>query len=96
MSNKYDIDEIKYCLVQLYEAGFIYGSIPSSSGGISFMHISGLTWNGHELLKNMSNDTVWAKVKKKLGDATELSIQAVAPIATEAAIAYAKSKMGLS
>ena len=95
LNSKYIIDDVKYCLVQLYEAGLIYATIPSTSSGIKLMEISGLTWEGHELLKNISNDSVWDNVKKKLGSAAGLSMKVVASVATEAATAYVKSQIGL-
>lgn len=30
--------------------------------------ISSLTWNGHEFLDNVRNDTVWAKLKRAVAE----------------------------
>jgi hypothetical protein len=67
----YDRLQIGNHLRQLYEAGFISGeAIRSSTTSERIIDVwpFDLTWQGHEFIAAARNETVWKKVRKRLGD----------------------------
>ncbi len=51
----------------LIDAGFIDGKVVHASGGeIAFVHMSKLSWAGHDLLSSMKNPQVYEPVKTKI------------------------------
>lgn len=77
---KYQPDEIIYTLLKLREAGLIVAKINDMGGG-SFFHfrVTDITWQGHEFLGNIRDDTTWNRVKTK---SKELGISSVKGLAT--------------
>lgn len=75
----YDKEELAYALELLIKSGFIdLAARPSiTDGNINNARIIGLTWNGHELLDNIRDNTVWNAVKKKAAKYGGLSISAL-------------------
>ena len=56
---------ISYHISLLYEAGFINAEDTSGFGTYRWIPTS-LTWQGHEFLDGIRNDTVWGKLKSKM------------------------------
>ena len=75
----YDKQELTYALELLIKSGFIdLADRPNiHDGNINIARIIGLTWNGHELLDNIRDNTVWDAVKKKATKYSGLSISAL-------------------
>ena len=75
----YDKQELTYALELLIKSGFIeLAATPNiHEGNINSARIIGLTWNGHELLDNIRDNTVWNAVKKKATKYGGLSISAL-------------------
>ena len=75
----YDKQELTYALELLIKSGFIdLAAKPNiHDGNINIARIIGLTWNGHELLDNIRDNTVWDAVKKKAAKYSGLSISAL-------------------
>ena len=60
----YDKEEIAYHCALLYEAGLIsYYEGEYADGEICDFIIGRLTWDGHELLDKIREDTVWNRTK---------------------------------
>lgn len=55
--------EVSYHIMILHQAGLLEGVDFSSTGGLAWK-AKRLTWEGHEFLDAIKNDTVWNKVKK--------------------------------
>lgn len=52
----------------LYEAGLIYSATPLQSGSShapATIFVKDLSWNGHEFISVMKNQSVWGKIKQK-------------------------------
>lgn len=64
---KYNKDELRYALELLIQENYINcAKLPYFvNGDLISADIIGLTWQGHELLDNVRNDTVWNAVKQK-------------------------------
>lgn len=79
----YDKQELTYALELLIKSGFIeLAARPNiHDGHINTARIIGLTWNGHELLDNIRNDTIWNAVKEKSKKIGKVSITALASAA---------------
>ena len=77
--DKYNKQELSYALELLIKEGFIdLASRPNMhDGNINCARIIGLTWQGHELLDNIRDNTVWNAVKKKAAKFGGLSISAL-------------------
>lgn len=84
LDSKYDIDDIKYCIVKLSEHGLIQCAISRAGGDISHILIDNLTWEGHELLNTIRDDEIWNGIKKKIGDMSKVSLK----ILCEVSLAY--------
>jgi len=59
--------EISYHIMLLHQAGLIKAEDVSGTNSFSWIPIS-LTWQGHEFLDAVRNDTVWTKLKAKLSE----------------------------
>jgi hypothetical protein len=56
------VEEIEYDLTLLVEQGYLHGSVD----GINSPVIRGLTWNGHELIADITSPDIWAIVKERI------------------------------
>ena len=60
---EYTSENISYQIMLLHQAGLLKAHDCTSSGGFHWM-ASSLTWQGHEFLDAIRNDTVWNNVKE--------------------------------
>jgi hypothetical protein len=81
-----DPEVMAYTLALLISAGIVAGQV-----GIVMPRISGLTWDGHDLLDNIRDPGVWEKVKEHAKTIASVSI----PILAELAKAEVKKRLGL-
>jgi hypothetical protein len=57
--------EVSYHMALLIEAGLVHGQMSRSIGpSVKNFMAQRLTWQGHELLDTIRNDTIWSKTKK--------------------------------
>ena len=78
----FDAHTVAYHYVLLTEAGLIKSIDISSMEEEDFAALS-LTWQGHEFLDKIRNDTVWNKVKLTIqSKSLDLSFDAIKTIAT--------------
>ena len=57
----YSMEEISYHLTMLIDGGFVKGR----EGTVANPTINKLTWQGHELLDDIRDDTIWGKTKER-------------------------------
>jgi hypothetical protein len=85
-----DPDEVGYTVDLLIHAGFVTGSLDRRPHGQLPM-VSGLTWEGHELLDNIRDPSVWEKTKEKAKPFLSASLAVLAELAK----AEMKRRLGL-
>ncbi len=78
----FDRATVAYHFKLLHQAGLIEGMDNSSIGQFDF-YVTGLTWQGHEFLDNIRNDTLWQKVKATVqSKSLDLSFDVIKTVAT--------------
>lgn len=79
----YNKEELKYALELLIKEKFVECSKEPHfvDGNLMSANIIGLTWNGHALLDNIRNDTIWNAVKEKSKKIGKVSITTLASTA---------------
>jgi hypothetical protein len=84
---EYSKKEINYHLKLLVDSGFLY---TQGNGSLRYRHIVGLTWNGHEFLDLMREDTIWNRAKEVMkktgGMAFEVLLKVLLEYATSSAL----------
>ena len=63
---EYNRSVVDHHIILLDEAGLIKAKILKTMGGIGAVHITGLTWSGHDFLDAMKDDTIWNKAKESV------------------------------
>lgn len=80
----------------MQEAGLLQAVLhPASTGGdvVGFGLVQRLTWNGHELLEKMGNETIWANIKSTAKEkGVELSVDLIKGLGAK----FLASMFGLS
>lgn len=67
----YSDEELIYTAEKLFEAGYINGNLSRTlSSRYPLILIREITWQGHELLGNIRDNTVWKKLKSKISNVT--------------------------
>lgn len=77
-------DEIHYCCLKLDEAGFI-DLTPvkmAQQTVLGIKSINDLTFDGHEFLSDIKNDSTWNKTKETAKKIGSFSLHAIADIAS--------------
>jgi Hypothetical protein (DUF2513) len=82
----YTPDQIAYNLDLLFDGGFVRGDRAMAHFGIT-----GLTWQGHELLDDIRDPEVWGKTKTPAKAVAGIGVQFLWEIAK----AEVKAKLGL-
>lgn len=60
----YDDTDVMYCLILLYDAGMLMAEPEQTNTGRTIIvHPFDLTWQGHELLASIQNETIWDEIK---------------------------------
>jgi len=88
--------EISYHMELLMEAGLVNGQMSKTMGPgpHDFLAIR-LTWQGHEFLDTIRNDTVWQKTKQSfLSQGISMTFDLVKSFASDVAASYLKSTIG--
>lgn len=68
---EYDRQEIAYHCEMMYQAGLIkyyHGEECNNYDGVLYFQVQDLTWEGHDLLEAIRQDTIWNKTKKTIVD----------------------------
>ncbi len=95
LCKKHDIDYIKYCIYKLEEEKFIDGGVTFGGGKILSIDIDDITWEGHELLNNIKDPSLWEIIKKKLGGVSKFSVSVLSTIAKEALVNWGLSQLSI-
>ncbi|MBX0320315.1 DUF2513 domain-containing protein [Shouchella clausii] len=86
MHTTYSADDFIYTINKLSEAGYLNSSFLTNG-----IHIHSLSYDGHEFLDSIRDDSVWNKVKSKTTKVAGVGL----PIIKELGLAYTKQKLGL-
>lgn len=79
----YSEDELTYTCLKLKEGGFLnIFDIPVNRGFIVY-EIQQLTYEGHQFLENIRDQSTWNKVKQKLPLLGSSSVQAIMSVASQ-------------
>lgn len=88
-------NDFVYHLQIMEQAGFTKNKIQYADNKVLWIY-SSLTWDGHEFLGAIKNETVWRKVKEKLGsEIVAVPLTVIASVSKELALKWAKNKLGL-
>lgn len=85
----YEKPVVAYHMEMMQEAGLIKGISVSTFVGLDFIAQS-LTWEGHELLNKIRQDTTWKKIK---GWATAKGLDLTIDVIKAGAAAWMKSQL---
>ncbi len=88
--------EISYHMELLIEAGLVNGQMSEEFGsGPEDFFATRLTWDGHEFLDAIRNDTVWQKTKKSfINKGLSMTFDLVKSVASDVAASYLKATIG--
>lgn len=88
--------EVSYHMELLIEAGLVHGKMAKTLGPGPYNFIAmRLTWEGHEFIDAVRNDTVWQKAKKSfISNGISMTFDLVKSVATEIAASYIKATVG--
>lgn len=88
----HDLKTVAYHVDLLEEAGYLVGDNIRSEGGVVGAGVERLTWEGHEFLDAVRDDTVWRRTKERVSRAVgSASIEVVKAVAE----GIAKGQLGL-
>lgn len=80
---KYGNDETLYAILKLIEVNYLIGSKKISNGGVYYLSLSAITWNGHEFLDSIRSNEVWQETKNRVKDFSSVSIGILSEVAKE-------------
>ena len=90
----YDPDLIKYHQALTIEAGLVDGVTSKSTSNTTkvanFISLRKLTWNGHEFIDAVRQDSIWNTVKTEFKDA---SMETIIKVSKQLAEGWAKKKV---
>lgn len=65
----YTMEQVAYHCSVLYEGGYIHAcNIQYGSDGVYSFSVGRLTWEGHEFLDKIREDTIWNKTKATIAE----------------------------
>ncbi|MED1790351.1 DUF2513 domain-containing protein [Brevibacillus laterosporus] len=78
----YDDIDIVYACEKLVEAGFINASIKRLSGNSITLRIKSITWDGHQFLDNIRDDSIWRETKQVSSKVASASLGILSDVAS--------------
>lgn len=88
LSGKYQPDAIVYTLLKLQEAGMIETDLVEMGDGSFYgFRITDITWQGHEFLGTIRDDTTWNRTKQKAAKLGVSSVKGLSSLAWQLFIA---------
>jgi hypothetical protein len=88
--------EVAYQVELLKEAGLVDAQIMKAASGPPDFLALRLTWEGHELLDAIRNDTVWKRTKESfLTKGLSMTFELVRSVAISIATEFLKSKISI-
>lgn len=93
--SEYDNETKHYTITKLFEGNFINGHFIPQNKPETFTHayITSLTLQGHSVLDNIKNDTIWKKTKNMLKGAGGVSLEVLVQTVYGIANTFASSIM---
>jgi len=93
----YTKEQVAYHCSILYEGGYIHAcNIQYGSNEVYLFSVGRLTWEGHEFLDKIREDTIWNKTKKTIAEkGLPLVFDIVKSVSTEIITEAAKGFVGL-
>ena len=88
----YSSEELTYTTDKLYEAGYIDAHSVGADYMTPLFIVYSITYEGHQFLNTIRDDTIWNNTKTKVSKLSSVSI----PILQEVASSIIKSMLGLS
>lgn len=93
----YSHEDILYAADKLLEAEYFNGKKQNYiSTSEPTIHITSLTWNGHQFLDNIRDDGVWKDTKRILAKFSSTSLSFVGNIASQVITSLVQKQLGLS
>jgi len=93
---KYSFEEIVYTVEKLSEADFINVTYIARAGGqLPGFIIQSITYDGHEFLDNIRDNSVWKDTKKQLSNFSSTSLQILSSVAVQILSAKIKFQLGI-
>jgi len=93
VTDDWDADVISYHAVLMIDAGLLEGKpIRTMGSQTARVIITGLTWEGHDFLDAIRDDTVWSKTKSKVVEtAGSVSLEVLKAVA----VSVSRTMLGL-
>lgn len=92
---KHGYDQFFYCLYRLQEAGYVDFSDKIIEEKIYFFCFSKITWEGHQFLDNIRDNTVWKNTKKSVSKLSSVSISFLSKVASNVLSQMIKNDLGV-
>jgi len=91
---KFSEDDVYYSVLKLFEGQYISGTL-QLRGNVTIMYcdIDGITLEGHDLLDNIRDNSVWNKTKESLSGVASVSLKIMSKVAGAVAAEYVKAMM---
>ena len=87
IDGRYDIQDIQYSIIKLFELGYFRGTYDQHRiGELNWCNIDDITITGHQFLDSIQEDSTWEAVKKhakKMGAITLKTLAKAADFALE-------------
>lgn len=80
--DNYSKEDIVYTIKMLKNAGYINAQFCGYDDQ-QIYYVSSLTWNGHQFLDNIRDNTVWKKTKSILSKFTSVSLEITSQVASQ-------------
>ena len=87
----YSKDELTYTCLKLNEGNLLNILKMDSDNGTSVANISDITYEGHQFLENIRNQSTWETVKQKLSLLGSSSVPVIMSVASQLMIEKIKS-----
>ncbi|MDK4214519.1 DUF2513 domain-containing protein [Staphylococcus warneri] len=88
--DSYSIEDVVYTLLKTNEAGLIDAK-PVKGSNLSMFLIGHLTYQGHEFLNSVADDTVWEETKSKASKLKSVTL----PVLQQLAVSIMNKQLGL-
>lgn len=89
----YSKDELTYTCLKLNEGNLLNVLKMNSDNATSIANISDITYEGHQFLENIRNQSTWETVKQKLSLLGSSSVPVIVSVASQLMIEKIKSSL---
>ncbi|WP_215114104.1 DUF2513 domain-containing protein [Exiguobacterium sp. s70] len=89
----YSEEEILYTIQTLNSANFIDAKVLRFSGSGYDLIIDSITWDGHQFLDTIRDESVWSETKKRTSRFTSVGLQLISQVASGILVELIKGKI---